>query len=107
MQNTNTQHVENMNEVFANVSKDLEKAIAQWNYHNDIMELHWKHFGEVPTEMVNENSQLYVRANNLDFRVKTLARIAHLFQAVADDGRFAQSFPEVENVDDMIRHFMR
>jgi hypothetical protein len=107
MQQTSPQIVESMNEVFINLSQELSKAIAQCNYHSEVMDLHWKHFGETPIEMVSENVRLYGIAINLDFRVKTLKRIAHLFHAVADDGRFAQSFPEVENVDDMIRHFMR
>jgi hypothetical protein len=107
MQQTSPQIVESMNEVFINLSQELSKAIAQCNYHSEVMGLHWKHFGETPIEMVKENVRLHGIAINLDFRVKTLKRIAHLFQAVADDGRFAQSFPEVENVDDMIRHFMR
>ena len=107
MQKTDTQLIESMNEAFANVSQQLDKANAMCEYHNEVMSLHWRHFGETTLDMVKENVRLHAHAIDLDFRMKTLKRIAHLFHAVADDGRFAQSFPEVENVDDMIRHFMR
>ena len=107
MQKTDAQLIENMNKAFTNVSQQLDKAKAMCEYHNDLMSIHCRHFGETPLDMVKENVRLHGIAIDLDFRVKTLKRIAHLFHAVADDGRFAQSFPEVENVDDMIRHFMR
>ena len=107
MQKTDAQLIESMNEAFTNVSQQLDKAKAMCEYHNDLMNIHWRHFGETPLDMVKENVRLHGIAIDLDFRMKTLKRIAHLFHAVADDGRFAQSFPEVENVDDMIRHFMR
>lgn len=107
MQNTNTQLIESMSEVFTNVSKDLEKAVAQCEYHNDLMSIHWWHFGEIPLEMVSENARLYDIANKLDFQVKTLKRIAHMFHAVADDDRFIGLSHDADKVDDVIRHLMR
>lgn len=98
--------IESMNEIFTNVSQQLDKAKAMCEYHNDLMSLHWWHFGEAQVEMASENARLHDIANKLDFQVKTLKRIAHMFHAVADDDRFIGLSHDADKVDDVIRHFV-
>lgn len=95
--------INKMNEAQAIIVRELEKAEKMCEYHNaEILAL--AYFGEIPKEMSLENMELHDHLVNLQLRLSTLNRLAHIYLAVADTTRKFSS--ESNNPEDVIKEIL-